>query len=121
MFAAWGHLVYRWRWATLGLSSVLLALSVVVLAQGGDLASGGIIETSESGLALQLLKEELPTSSGSSFSVIFASASLSATDPAFRSALEFALDEVKRDPRVASVRTPYDATPPLPAFISSDG
>src|SRR5918995_113771 len=80
MFAAWGHLVYRWRWATLGLSSVLLALSVVVLAQGGDLASGGIIETSESGRALQLLKDELPQSSGSSFSVIFASDSLVSTD-----------------------------------------
>ena len=121
MFAAWGHFVYRRRWATLGVSSVLLALSVVVLAQGGDLASGGIIETSESGRAFQLLKDELPQSSGSSFSVIFASESLRATDPAFRTALESALEGVKRDPRIVSVRTPYDATPPLPTFISTDG
>ncbi len=121
MFAAWGHLVYRWRWATLGVSGVLLAVSIVALAQGGELASGGIIETSESGRAFQLLKDELPRASGSSFSVIFASDSIQATDPRFRAALESALDDVKRDPRVASVRTPYDATPPLASFISSDG
>ncbi len=121
MFAAWGHFVYRWRWATLGLSSLFLAISVAVLAQGGELASGGIIETSESGRAFQLLKNELPRASGSSFTVIFASESLPATDPRFRAALEEALALVKRDPRVASVRTPYEATPPSANLISTDG
>ena len=121
MFAAWGHFVYRWRWATLGISSALLAVSIVVLAQGGNLTSGGIIETSESGRAFQLLKDELPRASGSTFNVIFASETLTATDPRFRAALESAIERVKSDPRVSSVRTPYDATPPLPQLLSSDG
>src|SRR5687767_12825184 len=119
MFAAWGHFVYRFRKAILALSSVLLVLSGVVLAQGGELTSGGIIQTSESGRALTMLRSELPRASGSSFSVIFASETLRATDQAFRSALESALEPVRRDPRVESVRTAYDTTPPLPAFISS--
>ena len=121
MFAAWGHLVYRYRWATLAASGVLFALSIVALLQGGDMKSGGIIQTSESGRALQILRDELPRASGSSFSVIFASETLRVTDPAFRTALEAALADVSRDPRVASVRTPYETTPPLPAFVSSDG
>ena len=121
MFAAWGHIVYRYRWATLALSTVFLALSLAALLQGGSFQSGGIIQTSESGRALKLLREELPRASGSSFNVIFASDTLSVTDPAFRSSLQAALADVARDPRVVSVRTPYDATPPLPAFISSDG
>lgn len=121
MFAAWGHIVYRYRWATLALSTMFLALSLTALLQGGSFQSGGIIQTSESGRALKLLKDELPRASGSSFSVIFASDTLAATDPAFRTALEAALADVARDPRVVSVRTPYDTTPPLPAFISSDG
>ena len=105
----------------LGMSSVFLAGSIAVLAQGGELAGAGIIETSESGRAFQLLKDELPRASGSSFSLIFASDSLAATDPRFRAALESALDPVKRDPRIASVRTPYDVTPPSAELISSDG
>lgn len=121
MFAAWGHIVYRYRWVTIVLSTVFLALSIAALLRGGSFQSGGIIQTSESGRALRLLREELPRASGSSFNVIFASDTLSVTDPAFRSSLQAALDEVSRDPRVVSVRTPYDATPPLPAFVSSDG
>ena len=49
MFSAWGHLVYRFRWAFLIVSAALMALSVAVSASGGDLKSGGIIQTSESG------------------------------------------------------------------------
>ena len=121
MFAAWGHIVYRYRWATLALSTVFLALSIVALFQGGSFQSGGIIQTSESGRALTILKDELPRASGSSFVVIFASDSLRVADPAFRAALEGAVADVSRDPRVASVRTPYDTTPPQATFISSDG
>ena len=121
MFAAWGHFVYVRRWAVLAASTFLLVLSGVILAQGGDLTSGGIIQTSESGRALAMLRAELPRASGSSFSVVFASDTLRATDPVFRTALESALEPVRRDARVESVRTPYDTTPPLPAFLSSDG
>ena len=121
MFAAWGHLVYRRRWLTLVVSGVFLALSVVALLQGGDLTSGGIIQKSESGRALKLLGDELPRASGSSFSVIFASDRLRVADPAFRSALDAALADVSRDPRVLNVRTPYETTPAVPNLVSSDG
>ncbi|CAN5142027.1 MMPL family transporter [soil metagenome] len=121
MFAAWGHLVYRWRWATLLVSGALLVVSIVLLAHGGRLESGGIIETSESGRALQLLSAELPRGSGSSFSVLFGSETNRATDARFRAEMEAALADVTRDPRVAAVRTPYESTPPNAAFISTDG
>ena len=121
MFAAWGHMVYRRRWLTLVVSGVFLALSVVALLQGGDLTSGGIIQKSESGRALKLLGDELPRASGSSFSVIFASDTLRVADPAFRSALDAALADVSRDPRVLNVRTPYETTPAVPNLVSSDG
>ena len=121
MFAAWGHLVYRRRWLTLVVSGVFLALSVVALLQGGDLTSGGIIQKSESGRALKLLGDELPRASGSSFSVIFASDTLRVADPAFRSALDAALADVSRDPRVLNVRTPYETTPAVPNLVSGDG
>ena len=41
MFAGWGRFVYRFRWATLVASGVLLAISVALLAMGGTLTSGG--------------------------------------------------------------------------------
>ena len=41
MFARWGHFVYRYRWATLVGSAVLLALSIGGLLMGGTLTSGG--------------------------------------------------------------------------------
>ena len=37
MFAGWGRFVYRFRWATLVASGVLLAISVALLAMGGTL------------------------------------------------------------------------------------
>ncbi|MDQ3399719.1 MAG: MMPL family transporter [Chloroflexota bacterium] len=113
--------MYRRRWLTLVVSGVFLALSVVALLQGGDLTSGGIIQKSESGRALKLLGDELPRASGSSFSVIFASDTLRVADPAFRSALDAALADVSRDPRVLNVRTPYETTPAVPNLVSSDG
>jgi len=41
VFAGWGRIVYRYRWATLVGSGVLLALSVAGLLMGGTLTSGG--------------------------------------------------------------------------------
>jgi len=41
MFASWGRFVYRFRWATLVGSGVLLAISIAGLLMGGTLTSGG--------------------------------------------------------------------------------
>jgi len=121
LFAAWGRLVHRFRWPVLAVSVVMLVTTGYVAAQGGTLKGGGIIQTSESGRALALMRDELPQASGSSFSLIFASDTLKVTDQAFRQALEAALKDVSTDPRVVSVRTPYETTPPASRLVSSDG
>jgi len=40
MFARWGRFVYRWRWATLVVSVVLLAGFIYTLMAGGTLTTG---------------------------------------------------------------------------------
>ena len=59
MFAGWGRLVYRRRWWVLGLSGLLLVASGFIASQGGKLQSGGLISTSESGRASELIEREL--------------------------------------------------------------
>ncbi|MHB8630452.1 MAG: MMPL family transporter [Candidatus Limnocylindria bacterium] len=118
MFAAWGHVVYRFRFAFLIVSGALMALSVVVSASGGDLKSGGIIQTSESGRAATLIERELPRSSGTSFSVVFGSRSLTVDDPAYKAAVAGALAPLRSDPRVQSVLTAYDPGPQAASLVS---
>jgi len=120
MFSAWGHLVYRFRWAFLLVSAALMVLSIFVSASGGDLKSGGIIQTSESGRAATLIKDELPRSSGTSFTVVFGSPTLIATDPAFKVAVTQALAAVRSDPRVQEVLTAYDPGPQAASLVSKD-
>ena len=64
MFAAWGHFVHRRRWPVLMVSVVLLGLSIALVARGGTLKSGGLIQTSESGRAAKLIQDALPPSGG---------------------------------------------------------
>ena len=120
MFSAWGHLVYRFRWAFLMVSAALMALSVAVSAYGGDLKSGGIIQASESGRAAKLIERELPRSSGTSFTVLFGSQTLLVTDPTYKTAVEKALAAVRADPRVQSVLTAYDPSPSAASLVSKD-
>jgi RND superfamily putative drug exporter len=120
MFSAWGHLVFRFRWAFLIVSAALMALSVVVSASGGDLKSGGIIETSESGRAAKLIQDELPRSNSTSFTLLFSSSTLTANDAAFKAAVTRALATVRQDPRVLSVLTAYDPGPQAASMFSKD-
>ncbi|HEV3232301.1 MAG TPA: MMPL family transporter, partial [Candidatus Dormibacteraeota bacterium] len=122
MLDRWGGFVHRHRLAVLGLSAVLLALSVLGLLRGGQFRDPGpgIVEA---GQAAKLL-DELPKTGGSSFSLMLGSATLRATDPAFRSAALDALSRLRGDPRVAGVDTPFDAgVPPATAaaMTSKDG
>src|SRR5260221_750424 len=118
MFSAWGHLVYRFRWAFLIVSAALMALSVAVSASGGDLKSGGIIQTSESGRAAKLIENELPRSNGTSFTVLFGSQTLLVTDPASRAAADKALAAGRPDPRVQWVLAAYDPSPSAASLVS---
>ena len=126
MFAAWGRVVYRWRWAVLALSMLLLGLSIEGLLHGGGFASGNSSGVQyEAARASTLIAQQQGTGkpAGSYFLLIFSSPQASATDPAFRTEVLAALQPLRNDPRVTSIRTPYDAPTPAAAspLISRDG
>ena len=125
MFARWGRFVYRWRWATLVVSALLLALSVVGILAGGTLAgNGGFGANLPAGKAAKLVNDEIQpqqAASGSNFTIIFSSSTLTATDPAFQAAVEQAVASLKADPRVTGVTTPYTVLAiEQPRLISKD-
>ncbi|HET9848356.1 MAG TPA: MMPL family transporter [Candidatus Dormibacteraeota bacterium] len=122
MFAWWGHIVYRFRWIVLILSAVLLAGSIVALANGGVYKNSGGSNT-ESGRALTQMQNELPQSgAGSSFDLIFGSASMTVTDPAFKQAMLQALQPLASDSRVKGIETPFDGqAATAQALVSTDG
>ena len=126
MFASWGRFVYRWRWATLVISAVLLGLSVYGLMRGGTLTSGNS-DTSglEAARANHLINAELSSgkpATGLSFLLIFSGKNLAVADPAFRSEVESGLASIQNDPRVTDIRTPYNAPPAtVAALVSKDG
>ncbi len=122
MFAAWGHLVYRFRWPILVLSVILLAASAVTAVNGAKLESGGFIETAESGRASRLIEAELPNASSASFTLLYSSPTLTAADPAFKDAVQRAIAPLRTDPRVARIQGPYEESAADPAaFVSKDG
>jgi uncharacterized membrane protein YdfJ with MMPL/SSD domain len=91
MFARWGRFVYRWRWATLVVSVVLLGASVYGLMSGGSLGTGNSASgTLEAERAATLINNQLSTDKkgGSNFLLIFSSPDQLATDPEFQTELE---------------------------------
>ena len=124
MFAWWGHFVYRFRWPVLGVSLLLLAGSVVALANGGTLKNSGGQNT-ESGRAIALMHDQLPQSgpgAGSTFVLVFGSPTMTVQDPAFRQAVLTALQPLKDDSRVKSIDTPFDVpAEQAKAMTSTDG
>src|SRR5262249_38152410 len=110
MFARWGRFVYRWRWATLVVSIVLLGGSIYGLIGGGTLGTGNsTASTLEAGRASTLINDQLSTgkTGGSNFLLIFSSLDRLATDPVFQTELEDALVPIQQDPRVTDVISPY--------------
>jgi uncharacterized membrane protein YdfJ with MMPL/SSD domain len=120
VFTTWAHFVYRRRWLVLLASTLVLAASLAVLAQGGTLgkANGG---STEADRAAQLIDNQLPKNPGFSVTLVFGGRSLSATDPAFRDAMLSALAPLRNDPRVVSIRTPFDSVQTNSALIGRDG
>ena len=125
MFERWGRFVYRNRWATLVGSGVVLAMSIIGLAMGGTLTSGGPLTSNlESARAGNLVTSELGAAKfTSSFDLIFRSDTLSVSDPAYQSALTDAIAPLQGDDRILSLATPYNAPSPrvAQAFTSKDG
>jgi RND superfamily putative drug exporter len=112
MFARWGRFVYRFRWATLIASALLLGLSVAAVLTGANLTNSGNFGSDLlAGQASKLVNDEIHppgAPAGSSFTLIFSSGTLTATDPAFQSALQDAVAPLDSDSRVTAVRTPYN-------------
>ncbi len=125
MFASWGRFVYRYRWATLVGSGVLLAISIAGMLMGGTLTSGGPLTSNlESARAGNLITSELGASKvTSNFVLLFTSKTESVSDPAFKDAVTAALAPIQGDPRISSLVTPYNAPDPriAQAFTSKDG
>jgi RND superfamily putative drug exporter len=126
MFARWGRFVYRYRWATLAGSAVLLAISVAGLLMGGTLTSGGPLTSNlESARAGNLITSDLKSGSPatSNFVLIFSSTTLSVGDPAFKDAVTAALAPIQGDSRISSIITPYNAPNArvAQAFTSTNG
>ncbi len=111
LLARWGRLVYRARWTVLALSALSFCVSLWMIHVGGRLDPPDLPSDTESGRARRLLETALP-GQPPSFSLIFSSETRQALDPAFRDEVERALATLRRDPRVARVRTAYD--PPGP-------
>ena len=125
MFAAWGRFVYRYRWATLVGSGVMLALSVVGLAMGGTLQSGGPLTSNlESAKANRLINSDLssgggPTTPMSTFDFIFKSDTLMVSDPAYKDAVTASLEPIHLDPRINSLTSPYTVPPSAAQSLTS--
>src|ERR1700682_4375678 len=114
MFALCGPFVYRFRWATLIASVLLLGASIVGVLTGATFAgNGGFGADLPAGKANKLINDEIhftgSAQTGSSFELIFSSANLTVDDAAFQSALENAVTPLSSDPRVTAVMTPYTA------------
>ena len=114
--------MYRYRWAVLGASAIMLAGSIVALLNGGTLKNSGG-ENTESGRAVALMQKQLPQNgAGSSFVLVFGSDSMSVNDPAFKQAVLAALQPLKNDSRVKGIETPFDVpAEQAKAMTSTDG
>lgn len=106
-------------------SAVLLGLSVAGILGGAPLAgNGGFGANLASGQTAKLITAEIqpeqaPT--GSTMELIVASTTLTATDPAYQSAVEQSIGALLTDPRVAGVDTPYNVpASDRSSYISKD-
>jgi len=125
VFAGWGRFVYRFRWATLAASGVLLAISVALLMMGGTLTSGGPLTSNlQSAKAGNLITSELGAAKvTSNFNLIFRSDTLTVSDPQFQAAVTDALAPIQSDSRISKMVTPYNVPEArvAQALTSKDG
>ncbi len=125
VFERWGRFVYRFRWAVLVGSAVLLGISIAGVATGGALVdSGGFGANLPAGQASKLIAGEIhpqQKTTGSFLTLIFSSSTLSVTDPQFQAALVDAFAPLGTAPRVTGVVTPYSAPEAArSAYVSRD-
>jgi len=117
----WGGFVYRHRRAVLLVSVLCLIASGVAIASGGQFKNSEHYNV-ESIRAFNLMSDQLPASNGTMFALILTSTSLEYTSSAFHAQVDGALSQLRADPRVTKVDTPYNSPAQTAhALVSSDG
>ncbi len=115
-----GGFAQRNRGKILGLACLWFALAVGLLSSGIGRLSTGNIEGLESERAGRLVDAVTGRRPDTTFLVIFTSPTLAPTRPAFRDAMQRALEPLRHDGRVASVTTPFEADPLLADRMTSE-
>jgi RND superfamily putative drug exporter len=111
---------YRFRWPLLVLALVPIAPAGWLLVRGNHLEDQVTPPPSESVRAVELMERELPARPPV-IGLVLSHPSLRVNDIDFRQAVEAALAPLRKDTRVAQVRTAWDRSPPDPAWLSRDG
>jgi RND superfamily putative drug exporter len=118
MLAAVGRFSARHRWSVLAVWVVLLVGAVAASrAWGGSFSNDLTLSGSDSQAAYDTLREQFPDMSGDGMQVVI-HADSGVTAPSVRQAVDAAVLDVRADPDVASVQSPYG---PGQAFVSADG
>jgi RND superfamily putative drug exporter len=111
---------FRFRWPLLLLSLVPLLPAAYLLSSDSDLELEVKPPATEAVRAVDLMDRELP-GRPPTIGLVFSHATLAATDPAFREAVQRALAPLRLDKRVARIRTAWDSQPPEATRLSRDG
>src|SRR5215471_17913223 len=120
MLTRWGSFVYRRRWAVLVLSAAFVALAIAGIVKGTAPSFNGNSTGTEAASADQLVTRELPAKNARSMTLLYRSATLTADDPAFRTAMQSSVQPLQSDQRVQSIVTPYSGGPAAAALVSRD-
>jgi putative drug exporter of the RND superfamily len=116
----WGRFVYRHRKAVLVASLACFLVSIIGLATGGQPINASNYDV-ESVRAANLEGAQLPSTTGSSFTLILTSAHSEYGQPAFESAVNTAVAPLHSDSRVSALATPYTApAAQVPLMVSTD-
>src|SRR5919204_3849443 len=124
VFAGWGRFVYRFRWATLVASVLLLGASLTSLMLGGTLQTGGPLTSNvESFQAYRAINSEVGggnvRAATSTFDLIFKSDTMSVGDPAYKDAVTTAMAPIQNDPRILSIKSPYNVPAQYATHLTS--
>ncbi|MBM7075763.1 MMPL family transporter [Micromonospora humida] len=119
MFAWWGRVVVRARWAVLAVAGVLIAVGATWgTGVFGELSGGGFDDpSSESSRTVQRVTAELGRQ-GADVIVLWSSDTVTVEDPQFRDPVTFTVAGLRQRAEVAEVTTWYDA--PAPALVATD-
>ncbi len=116
----WGRFVYRRRKAVLVASLACFVLSIVALLTGGQPINASDYNV-ESVQAANLESKQLPSTVGSSFTLILTDPQSTFGDSAFETAVNTAIAPLQRNSRVSAITTPFTApAAETPLLVSTD-